>query len=389
MRWLTWGILVGILLILIAVFRKYKQRKTQINYENNRRNLLSPEDSINTIFVSIPCYEDEKECAQTLFELFNKARCPWRITAGVFHHQAPTAHIGSVLYSGNILNLYSQLCVVHQATDFSDHIRIHIAPSTEAQGPMAARAYIEQHLFQRERYYMTMDSHMQLTLHWDARVLTMYSDCQQWSSKPILTTFPGNYDRLTRLPVSTLPTYVAVQELDNEGYPIPLAQYYDTPPKTALATLFWVPCFSFASSRLITEVPMLATLAYLFYPEMYVQSARYWTQGWDFFTPAETVVYHLLDRDYRPTYWEQLRQQGVPAFQERNKAFQQAATVLRSELGSARTLQAFEHYCGVTVGVTPTSQAQLGCTMQPSDAEIIAKFGSQATYSALQQKIKT
>lgn len=33
-------------------------------------------------------------------------------------------------------------------------------------------------------------------------------------------------------------------------------------------------------------------------------AARLWTSGWDFFTPPETVVYHLWTRAYRPVFQE-------------------------------------------------------------------------------------
>ncbi|ETK92647.1 hypothetical protein L915_04023 [Phytophthora nicotianae] len=33
-------------------------------------------------------------------------------------------------------------------------------------------------------------------------------------------------------------------------------------------------------------------------------TARLWTSGWDFFTPSETVVYHLWTRAYRPVFQE-------------------------------------------------------------------------------------
>lgn len=421
MQLLVWGVVLIILcVVVVAGIRKYFQKKQQLRYEDVRRDSIAWNDPLSTIFVSIPCYEDEQECAQTLFDLFNKAKCPWRLTAGVLHHCAPTDNLGTALYTTNISNLYSQLCTAHHATDFTDRIRFLVAPTAAAWGPMAARARIEQELFHQERYYMTVDSHMRFVQDWDALLLHMYDTCLTYSAKPILTTFPGNYDRLTGLPTSTRTTYVAVQGLDADGFPMPMAQYHaDGAVVQLFPSLFWVPCFSFASSRLIQDVPMDPGYAFLFYPEMYLQSARYWTHGWDFYTPNLTLAYHCVDRSYRPNFWDQIREQGVPALRQRARALKRALVLLSStstnstpnpadsafaadpsvanvsfadsvtdpsannsaatdlySLGHSRSLKAFQHYCGVTLGAEPTNLAKAGCTPTATDAEFVAKFGT-------------
>ena len=32
--------------------------------------------------------------------------------------------------------------------------------------------------------------------------------------------------------------------------------------------------------------------------------ARYWTSGWDIFAPTQSIVFHLWDRSYRPSFRE-------------------------------------------------------------------------------------
>jgi hypothetical protein len=54
----------------------------------------------------------------------------------------------------------------------------------------------------------------------------------------------------------------------------------------------------------VEEVPYDASLRFLFFGEESSMSARLWTSGWDFFSPSESVVYHLWTRSYRNTFHE-------------------------------------------------------------------------------------
>lgn len=40
----------------------------------------------------------------------------------------------------------------------------------------------------------------------------------------------------------------------------------------------------------------------LFYGEEISMTARLFTHGWDLFSPARGLIYHLLERDYRRVY---------------------------------------------------------------------------------------
>ena len=153
--------LVIVLVILVvyaigSVSHRRRMRVKQIEYEAVRSEEVNPEDNFNTIFVSIPCYHDEEECAKTLFSLFNEADSPWRVTVGILHHTEARGKLEEM--ASSILNVYEQICIAKDATSFSDQIRILVRPCDEAQGPMVARAVIEKTLFQGERFYMTIDS---------------------------------------------------------------------------------------------------------------------------------------------------------------------------------------------------------------------------------------
>ena len=393
--WWLIGAAVFLVLALIMSWHRKQQRATQQALEQSKQDLMRTEDNYNTIFVAIPCYRDEAECAATLFSLFNEADCPWRVTVGIVHHIE--AHND---YTDNILNMYEQLCDRKRATSFQKQIRVLMAPATEAKGPLSARAIIEAELFKNERYYMTIDSHMRFVPNWDTRVLAMYDTCLALSDKPILTTFPADFNRDTQQTVDDRPTYVTMDGFDQDGFPRPMAMPFVSTPVRPLPAPFWVPCFSFASSRALHEVPLLDTLPYLFFPEMYFQSARYWTHGWDFYSPHETLVYHIADRSYRPTFWEQLKGKERLAARMRslhhlteqlnqndcsrchrpatehamsgaNHAFEPK---LQIWFGHARSLPDYDAFVGLTHVGTP-HVAIIPPTRAPTDIEQIAKYG--------------
>jgi UDP-GlcNAc:polypeptide alpha-N-acetylglucosaminyltransferase len=59
----------------------------------------------------------------------------------------------------------------------------------------------------------------------------------------------------------------------------------------------------FAESNFLKDVPFDPNLPYLFVGEEILHSARFWTHGWDIYTPTENVVYHYYTRENEPKIW--------------------------------------------------------------------------------------
>ena len=416
--------------VLVSLARRRYNRSVQQAYESSREKRATFEDHLNTIFVSIPCYKDEEECAKTLFSLFDRADCPWRVSAGVLHH-VNNNHIPSLFEASsdtraitdNILNRYEHLCRQSDATSFSSNIRIIVRPASEAQGPFVARAEIEHSLFRKERFFMTVDSHTRFVKSWDTKVLDMYRKCFKISEKPILTTYPGSFDRNTSLPDFETSTFVAVDgQLDDTGFPRVKPIPFELKPVRCFSSPFWIPCFSFASSNLIKEVPMDPGYSFVFWPEMYVQSARYYTHGWDFLHPQEPICHHLDSNDYRPLFLEQLEDDKSKHVQ-RAKGTARALALFRKDqcsvcvnrrdehtpshglghlfesyypdavdvhrhygLGKERTLADFVRHCGVALFEHITDNIRVGCCGTVQEEELLAKYGRVDVYNLLLEK---
>jgi hypothetical protein len=431
--WLVLGTLTVLVIFVIASFFSRRQsRYLQARYERQREAKAAFEDHLNTIFVSLPCYKDEEECAYTLFSIFNEADCPWRVTVGLLHHiddeNTPDPIDGmptnAAAIIDDIINKYEHICTQRDATPFSSHVKTLVQPASTAKGPWAARAMIERELYGRQRFYMTVDSHTRMVKSWDTTALRLYKQCCGHHPKPILTTIPGTYLRGTEVADDDRPTFTAVHHTNANGFPVLRPIPYAEPPVRCTVAPFYAPAFSFASSNLIREVPSDPSCAFVHRGEAYVQSARYWTHGWTFLQPKEALCFHLADKSYRKTFEEQLeskdnqvlRAQGVcralavlrrdpcsvcgVARDEHTPShgighlfsseFPEASTVHRDGygLGKDRTLKAFEAHCGVRVPDDVQRHARIGCCERSTVEERLSKYGRLEAYELLLNEYK-
>ena len=107
---------------------------------------------------------------------------------------------------------------------------------------------------------------------------------------------------------------------------------------------------------MITECPIDPNYPFLFFGEEHVQSARYYTHGYQFFTPMQALVRHQWSRSSRyGTYWEQWTNNPEKVNQELISRIrlqtllgmnQSPFTEPKYGLGKVKTLQQFENYTG-------------------------------------------
>lgn len=415
-------VLIGIVVVAVIVSLAWRAVETreQQRYERDRAARSTVRDHQNTVFVAIPCLRDEGECARTLFSLFNEADCPWRVTAGVLHHvideHAPgpldTAISAPGVLLDHVLGLYEQLCSQRKATSFANNIRILVRPASEAEGPAAAWAAIEQHLFRGERYYMTATSRTRFARGWDALALKLLAECPP---RTVLTTAPGEVDLGTGLPVDPRPTY-PVASAHPDGFPEVQGIPFEATPSRCIAGPVWWPGCSFAPARLVKEVPADPALVNLEEQAgAWALAARYWTHGWDFAVPREPLCFQgppkppdgprpsrayvveararalaLFRRD-RCSVCDTPRDEHGPAAALGHQfapTFAGSADVHRTHgLGQARPLAAFEAHAGVSIGRGVEAKARLGCHDDANEEEVMCKYGSREVYNVLRQQL--
>ena len=346
-------------------------------------------DQLDSIFVSLASYRDP-ECANTLIDLFTRAKYPERVFVGVCQQNADE----------------DPDCMVDALAPYEKNIRMLRMTHFEAQGPMYARSLIEQFLYQGELFYLQIDSHMLFVPDWDEICIRQLALCP--SDKPILTTYPNDFDRLTRQlvvlpdgskhPLGKIPpTFIRFREFHKRlQFTEQEKENFRIVPETPQPSLFWAAGFSFSLGELIRAVPYDPHCPFLFLGEEMGLAMRYYTHGWDFFAPGVNIVYHLLKRTYRKTFWEQVYRKNcvvddhtrLSRKEMEEYAVQRCTALVRGQLpphdpynlGHVRSLQDWENYTGVNIARQwATVRAYQGLSPYPDAQEIRVKQGPRGT----------
>lgn len=368
------------------LFKNASRKKRRARIEQFCKTVPADE----TIFVSVASYRDP-DCVNTVFDCFEKAACPFRISVGVCQQNATT--------DSNVAELYEKLANRKGTGNFKKNLRVFSVPAEEAKGPMYARAMIERVLYQGEKYYLVIDSHTRFCTDWDLRAIEMFKECQVRSAKPVLTTYPLDFDfGVTRKFKGTeqKPPYLRFKCFNaTNGLPEIEGPVMVKKPEECHPSLFWGGCFSFGPGSMVSEVPFDPTLEYVFVGEEISMAARLFTHGYDLWTPKMNVVKHKWARN-RPTFWEQFYGDD-PVHEKRREreahSYHRLRVLMGVEapwpeeqvtsygMGSVRSLDDYQRYCGVSfLGQRVAPHGQLGIVERPSLEDITAKFGSQAEY---------
>ena len=119
-----------------------------------------------SIFVGIAHYRDGR-CAETLKNLFTKAKFPERVHVGIMQH---------IDTEEDSLNCRKDYC---RATGYAmesgkcphlDNIRQLVASAKDARGPGVSR-YMQEQLLQQEQFCLQVDAHSDFSQHWDMEML--------------------------------------------------------------------------------------------------------------------------------------------------------------------------------------------------------------------------
>ena len=121
-------------------------------------------DNQNTIFVSIASYRD-KQCHGTIKDLYDKAKYPKNIHVCVCDQWKEK----------------DELCGTIKK--YKDNITTLKLASTEAKGPVYARALINTH-YHDEKYFLMIDSHSKFDKDWDVNLISQIKELQKKSFHP-------------------------------------------------------------------------------------------------------------------------------------------------------------------------------------------------------------
>eukprot|EP00435_Cladocopium_sp_Y103_P034315 s3216_g8.t2 len=184
-------------------------------------------------------------------------------------------------------------------------------PAEDARGPCWAR-YLAQLLWEKEELQLQLDSHMRFVPGWDTKARAELKFCSQNSEKPILCSYGAGYSLGTpywETPKGSSQTSVnCANTFDSDGILLIKARELKAPLDEPRKHYFWGAQFSFSSADVLCEVPYDPQLQMLFFGEEILMAVRFFTHGWDVFTPKEQLFFHLWERDYRRVYWKDNRE---------------------------------------------------------------------------------
>ncbi len=179
---------------------------------------------------------------------------------------------------------------------------------TNAKGPVHAR-YLIQKYYANETYYMQIDSHTRFLQNWDNVLINMLNILP---NKSIITQYPPNYKNIgDEYSYTTdfnhkLRSGLYIKKFGPEGFTRITSDYISSKSNYPYTSRSWAACFSFSLGDIINDAPYI-NYEYLFFGEELDITLRLYTKGYNFFSPNITVVNTYFNREYRRTYWKDVK----------------------------------------------------------------------------------
>jgi Glycosyltransferase (GlcNAc) len=306
--------------------------------------LSSPKN--NLIFISIAAYRDP-QLVPTLVDCMKKASNPDRLRFGVCW-QRDTDDPPLTLRN-------------------DPRLRILDVNWRDSKGACWARAEIMK-LWQDEDWFLQVDSHCRFIDGWDTVLLRTMTETG--SAKPILSTYATAFTPGENEVLRDGPLQIVFQGFTPDGIPqlrpgafpphIKSNQPTHAPPVRAR---FVSAGFLFAQGHFVEEIPYDPELYFM--GEESALTVRAFTHGYDFFHPAQTIIWHDYIRadakkhwgDHTDTnrvasHWSQLDVKSKRKVQR----LLLGEPIERFGLGPVRTLQEYEAYAGLSFRLRKAQQ---------------------------------
>lgn len=245
-----------------------------------------------TLFLMIASFRD-KLCPVTLYNLFTKAAYPERIRVGVVQQNAED--------DVDCLEEYCRLQATKNSRSdcpFKANVRINRVDAKLAKGPTWGRALGSQ-MLEDEEFCMQTDAHMDFVPKWDVRMFEMWALLE--NEYGILSTYVADSEQL--------PLNLEGKKGLNELHEVPhlcmvtfggaygLVRNWGTKcmrslPKPKLTNMIWGAGLSFSKCHAERKVPYDPHTPYIFDGEEFSRALRYWTYGYDIYSPHRVWVVH-------------------------------------------------------------------------------------------------
>ena len=225
---------------------------------------------MNKIFVSIACFMD-KDIINTINDCIEKAVNPENLIFGICLQYDP---------DDDFFKKY----------DNNPQFKIIKMNWKEAKGPAYARGLIYE-LFSNENYFFQLDCHTRFFSNWDINLINCLSECKKLNEKSIISHYPININNMNDMSsLKHIANISTVRCIDSQLGIKTHGRYIDinnTPKESwgiSAAMLFF-------DRQAYIDVPFDKEIYHgLQFEEQVVLAARYWTHGYNIYTPTKHII---------------------------------------------------------------------------------------------------
>ena len=252
-------------------------------------------DKKNTIFVSIASYRDN-QCHPTITDLYHQAKYPHNIHVCICDQWKEK----------------DELCGTIKK--YKDNITTLKLASTEAKGPLYARALINTH-YHDEKYFLMIDSHSKFDKDWDVNLISQIKEVQgssfhphakysnslpyprQDQAKVVITSYVKDYkDRHNDL------NFQLCKTINSDEFPSQFDSVAKRNKDNFKQQMFIAGGFCFTIGDFVTDIRFPASLAGIFNGEEIYLSMMAYCKGYDVFSQKRNCIYHNYNLAGRHQY---------------------------------------------------------------------------------------
>ena len=159
---------------------------------------------------------------------------------------------------------------------------------SKARGPAYARGIIFD-MFSNEDYFFQIDCHTRFYQDWDEKIIKCFNDCKKINDKAIISHYPVNINDMGKndniiVNISTVRCININMGIKTHGRFINRSLCPKKSWGVSAAMLFF-------DKKAYHDIPFDKNIYFgLQFEEQVVLAARYWTSGYDIFTPDEHII---------------------------------------------------------------------------------------------------
>jgi len=319
-----------------------------------------PDDSYlssdSVIFVSLASLHDWR-CGRTLHDFFAKAEHPERIIAGVVTQNKPSTKdcidVMCSLFQGNTKDDKPD---PNLPCPHKDQVRIIRLSHSEARGPNVARALAQTMMedIPPNSYCLTVDAHSFGMEKWDSEILKEWGSAD--NEMAVLTTYVGTPSLVGKNVAGRKEVPHLCQGAFDGEFPRNIRATAAHWLKKPILAPLWGAGLSFSKCHAEINSPYDPHLKQIWTGEEYGRGARFWTRGYDLYTPTRPIIAHDYDpiddqkgwtHDRKELKSSTVRLKSILRYPDGRKDENYLSELGKYDLGMERDLSDYAHFCGV------------------------------------------